>query len=296
MSLLLSLKENFAPIAIGSEKAPQNLNELRSRLQDAAQVGRARPDLAYYCHWYAEFLDHLRHQEDLSMLQTRGKPRRMWAEQSLIYLDLTQCLRLHSSQMLGWSQALLQEKSQEFGCLLDELAEALEEMKDWNEGCEARCLNCGWSGQVSTCPHCRFHLLKPVRQYGTQQNSYVRLAPLQANLFQAITSVLEGQCDLLALEVPLELMQSRYQKALEEAEANLHLPLAQQALQSIPRALSGLREISRVFQDFDAQHLEDGWSILFQADQALQSNPASPRRDAGSYCEMIVDQVTLTNE
>lgn len=298
MSLIENLATNYrAATAAISYKAPQNLTELCSLLRNVCLTRLVHPDLPFYCNWYSEFLTKIYHEEDQSMVKTRGKARRMWVEQGLIYQDLIALLKDLSGQILECSNDHLREVTDTLSDLVDELREALEEMQAWTGSEETRCLACGWNGSTGHCPHCNVQVLKPVRRYATQINSYVALAPLQGQLFQAIVGVLEGERDVTALRLPLQHLEASYSEALQQMQACHQLEIAQTALLNIPRALAGLAQINRVFQDGDAQHLEDGWSMIFEADRANLAAAQSVNSVAVAVAHDIIrDQVCLTNE
>ena len=272
MSLIESLKTNFkAAQAEESYKAPQNLFELRNLLRSVCAARRVHPNLPFYCNWYSQFLTKIHSDESTSMAKTRGKARRMWAEQSLIYQDLIAVLKALSAQILECTHEHLDEVSNTFSDLVDELQDAIEEMQAWTVSEETRCLGCGWNGSTQHCPHCKVQILKPVRSYATRVNSYVPLAPLEDQLFQAIVGVLEGDRDVTALRLPLQQLEASYSES---------------------QALAGLAQIQRVFQDSDAQHLEDGWSMIFEAGRASLDNSEVV---AAAY-DIIRDHVSLTND
>ena len=298
MSLIENLTTNYraATVAI-SYKAPQNLTELCSLLRNVCLAGMVHPDLPFYCNWYSEFLTKIYNDENQSMIKTRGKARRMWAEQSLIYQDLIALLKDLSGQILECSNEHLREVSDTLSDLVDELREAVEEMQAWTVNEEARCLGCGWNGSTGHCPHCNLQVLKPVRRYATQVNSYVALAPLQGQVFQAIVGVLEGERDVTVLRLPLQQLEASCSEALQQMQACHQLEIAQTALVNISQALAGLAQINRIFQDGDAQHLEDGWSMIFEADRANLAAAQNVNSVAVAVAyDIIRDQVCLTNE
>ena len=139
----------------------------------------------------------------------------------------------------------------------------------------------------------------PVRTFATHINHFVQLAPLQANLFRAITGVMEGERDIAVLRGPLEKLQERYLQSLKELEPVGHLEIAQAGTVNIENGLAGIAQIKRVFDDSDAQHLEDGWAMIFQADRdnlaAIESVTGNSVAVAAAY-EIIRDYVSLSNE
>ena len=160
-------------------------------------------------------------------------------------------------------------------------------------------MKCGWNGSTGHCPHCRVTVLKPVRSYATQVNSYVELAPLQTQVFNTLLQVLEGERDVSVLRVPLQRLHDNYLESLKELEAVAGLELAHNGMANLEDALAGLAQMSRVFEDGDAQHLEDGWSMIFQADRANLA--AVEETFSGSAAlvaahNIIRDQVSLSNE
>jgi len=299
MSLIDNLKQNFEAVAAAAPyRAPQNLRELRTLLRNACVSRSIHPDLPYYCNWYSDYLANVHQEENRSMTKTRGKARRMWAEQSLVYLDLITLLKQLSAEIMDCSWPHLEEGIDSLYELVDELMDAVQEMQDWTTSEETRCLKCGWNGPTGHCPHCQIQVLKPVRTYATQVNSYVALAPNQAQLFTAIMSVLEGDRDLSILRRPLQKLTECYQDAMKDLEAVSHLEIAQSGLRNIQDALAGIAQMERVFEDLDAQHLEDGWSMVFQADRAnlaAAESISSGAAVAAAY-EIIRDQISLSNE
>lgn len=299
MNLLETLKQNFeAVVAAAPYRAPQNLMELRSQLRDACQRRKIHPDLSHYCNWYSEYLTRVHDQENKSMLRTRGQARRMWAEQSLIYLDLIQLLKGLSAELKGGQWHNLDQATDTLYELVDEFTEALQDMQDWTVSEETRCLKCGWNGSTGHCPHCKVQVLKPIRDFATHVNHYVTLAPAQALLFETMAGVLEGTRDVSALRGPLQQLQQRYLDTLTFLQQH-ETDFARAGIQNIEQGLAGIAQMQRIFTDHDAQHLEDGWALIFLADRdnisLSESVPSSSVAVAAAY-DIIRDQVSMTNE
>lgn len=299
MSLIENLKLNFEAVSQSAPRAPQNLRELRSLLRSACLSRSLHSDLSYYCGWYADYLGTIHREENQAMCRTRGKARRMWAEQSLIYTDLIGLLQDLEQDLSSMPWARVEESTDTLYELVDELQEAAQEMVDWSSDEEPRCLKCGWNGSSGHCPHCQVRVLKPVRSYATQINSYVELGPLQTQLFHTLLQVLEGERDLTVLRAPLQRLQDSYQQSLGELEAVQQLELARHGLTNLHDALAGITQMARAFEDGDAQHLEDGWSMIFQADRANLA--AVEQTFSGSAAlaaahHIIRDQISLSNE
>ncbi|MBS2039070.1 hypothetical protein JST97_29075 [bacterium] len=300
MSLIDSLKQNYQVVgATAPYPTPQNLRELRGLLRQACLNRSVHQDLPYYCNWYSEYLTKVHNDENRSMSKTRGKARRMWAEQSLVYQDLIQLLSELSTELPGRDWGRLEEATDSLFELVDELLEAVQEMQDWTVSEEPRCLKCGWNGATGHCPHCQVQVLKPVRTFATQVNSYVTLAPHQSVVFTNLLSVLEGERDVSVLKAPLQKLASVYQDSLRELESAQHLEIARTGQENIYDALAGVSQMLRVFEDSDAQHLEDGWSMIFQADRANLAAVEEVNSGAGAVAaayEIIRDQISLSNE
>ena len=299
MNLIESLKQNFdAVVAAAPYRAPQNLTELRSQLRDACLSRQLHPDLPHYCNWYSEYLSKVHDQEHQSMSRTRGQARRMWAEQSLIYQDLIKLLKDLSVDLNQASWPELEEATDTLFELVDEFSEALQDMQDWTTSEEPRCLKCGWNGSTGFCPHCQVHALKPIRTFATHVNHYVALAPAQARVFETLAQVLEGAKDVGALRGPLHLLQQRYLDAASQIEKHA-TDMAQKGLHNLEQGLAGIAQMQRIYNDFDAQHLEDGWALIFQADRdnlaLAETVPTSAVAVAAAY-DIIRDQVSMTNE
>lgn len=299
MNLIETLKQNFEAVAAAAPyRAPQNLIELRGQLRDACQQRKIHPDLSYYCNWYSGHLSRVHDQENQSMIRTRGQARRLWAEQSLVYQDLISLLqdlsvKLDSKQ---WSQ--LEEATDLLFELVDELSDSIQEMEDWTVSEECRCLRCGWNGSTGHCPHCKVQVLKPIRDYATHVNHYAVLGPAQARVFETLTEVLEGNRDVSALRGPLQQLQQRYLDTADFLQKH-ETDLARSGLENLSQGLAGIAQMQRVFADGDAQHLEDGWAMIFEADRSnvalAESIPSSTAAVAAAY-DIIRDQVSMTNE
>ena len=299
MSLIENLRLSFEAITQSAPRAPQNLRELRTLLRSACLSRSLHSDLPYYCNWYADYLGTIHREENLVMSKTRGKARRMWAEQSLIYTDLVGVLRDLGQDLSSLPWARVEESTDYLYELVDELQEAAQEMADWATGDECRCMKCGWNGTTGHCPYCRVTVLKPVRNYATQINSYVELGPLQTQLFNTLLQVLDGERDVSVLRLPLQRLQDNYLESLDELEAVHQLPLAQDGMVNLQDALAGIAQMSRVFEDADAQHLEDGWSMIFQADRAnlaAVEETFSGTAALSAAHNIIRDQISLSNE
>ena len=300
MVLIENLLQNFAPLQEETEIAtPQNLGELRQLLKRACQRGTFHQDLAFYCGWYSQHLHGVHAQENKTMSRMRGQARRMWAEQSLIYQDLIQLLLDLKSALSAAQKASVAEMVDELFALVDELADSLADMEDWLRSEEARCLNCGWSGSTGHCPHCHLHTLKPVRQVSTHINHMVTLAPAQGQLHAGIVAVMEGRQDVHSLVGPIQLLQRAYEETRQQLAPH-RLAVAQAGLANIERGLAGLTQILRVFQDGDAQHLEDGWAMIFEADQAnlaaAEAALPSAQQAVAVAHDIVRDQVSFSIE
>lgn len=300
MNLIDSLKTNFvAANAKATYQAPQNLNELRIQLRDACQRRELPRDLHNYCNWYSEYLAKVHDGENKTMLRTRGKARKMWAEQSLIYQDMIHLLKEMSQTVprRNWSE--IKEQTNTLYELVDEFSEALKEMEDWTRNEELRCLKCGWNGSSGHCPHCKVQVLKPIRNFSTYVNNYVTLAPLQSRIFDTLMAVLEGDRDVSALKAPLHALEQKYLETVEFLETRSQSELAMAGLANIEQGILGIELMRRVFQNSDAQHLEDGWAMIFQSDSSnqdlIETVPSSAQAVAAAY-EIIHDSVSLSNE
>jgi predicted Zn-ribbon and HTH transcriptional regulator len=300
MNLVDSLRQNFeAVVAAAPYRAPQNLLELRGQLRDACQRRNIPQDLAHYCNWYSQHLAKIHTQENQSMSRTRGQARRLWAEQSLIYLDLIRLLKDLSLELHGslWTQ--LEQATDELFELVDEFTDALQEMQEWTVSEQTRCLKCGWNGTTGHCPHCKVQVLKPIRDYATHVNHYVTLAPAQGAIFKVMMAVLEGTRDVSALQYPLQQLQKRYSETLDYLQSNDNLEIARTGMGNIEQGLAGVMQMQRVFIDNDAQHLEDGWALIFQADReniALVENLTSSSVAVAAAYDIIRDSISMTNE
>lgn len=299
MHLIENLMSNFeTAVAAGpTVQAPQNLSELRTQLRDACQSRSAYPDLAFYCDWYSGYLTRVHAQENSHMSKTRGQARRMWAEQSLIYQDMIHVLK-ELSQILPrrkWDAII--EATDSFYELLDEFNEALHQMEDWTRSEEPRCLKCGWNGSTGHCPHCHVHALLPVRNFATHINHYVELGPKQSRVFEVLMAVLEGTRDVGALKNPLQALEDHYRASAEKLMALGDNAMLDKVLVQVEAGLAGIEEMKRVYVRYDAQHLEDGWAMLFAAERGMeQATPSSTRAVAAAYEILTEDRITLTNE
>ncbi len=232
---------------------PGNLLELYDRLQ-------AGPE-AEQCRAWAVQLRKLHDTQAASLGRHRGQSRRLWAEQSLIYQDLISDLERLA---LNWNQ----DDVQHFGDLLEEFGESVASLEAWTRSEEPRCLACGWDGDSVVCPHCKLRLLKPVRRPANEVPGGT-LAERQAVVFQSITAILEGNQDLESLFEPLQELHDDYDRVAEELEPLDDCPEVLAVAVLLEHAQLGLREISLAFEDYDAQHLEDGWHQFFVCEQSL---------------------------
>lgn len=300
MNLIDGLKTNFvAAQAKGSYQAPQNLSELRAQLRDACQRKDIHPHLPHYCNWYSQYLTRVHDQENKSMVRTRGKARKMWAEQSLIYQDMIHLLADVAEMLPQRDWKGLRESTNSLYELVDEFTDALNEMEEWTRSEEPRCLKCGWNGSSGHCPHCKVQVLKPIRDYATHVNHFITLAPLQSRIVEVMRGVLEGTRDVSGLRGPLQALQQKFQESVAYLQGKSHSEVAQAGLENVERGLAGIEQMMRVFQDFDAQHLEDGWALIYEGDSRNQelvaSIPSAEQAVAAAY-EIILDHVSFSNE
>lgn len=263
MEFIANLKRSIRRVS-GPAKAPDNLLELGDRMRESAG-----PEVANYCRLWAGELRRLRTTEGQRLNSTRGSSRRLWAEQSLIYQDLFLCLEQAASQLDGQSGPLQGEILDEFDSLIAEFGESLAALAAWSRSQHPRCLACGWDGSAPGCPHCRLQTLKPIRQAQPVYAS-VTLAEAQEQVFGSIVAILEGACDLESLWHPLQHLHQQYDQAAAQVAAALEVhPEVEAVVEYMDQALEGLAEISQVFEDFDAQHLEDGWHRFFTSEISL---------------------------
>jgi len=299
MSLIENLKNNFESVTVGAApKPPQNLMELRRQLRLACEQRNVHGDLANYCYWYVGYLRNLHDRENATMGRTRGKARRMWAEQSLIYQDIIRLLDGLSLNLSSMSWPEMEEEVDSFYELVDELTLALGDMQEWSNSEEARCLSCGWNGPTGHCPHCKVQTLKPIRTFATNINHYVEPGEAQLRVFRELMGVLEGKRDLSTLKLPLLHLQKRFKDTADYLYERSFMPVAQKGFENIAQALLGIDQMMRTFEDADAQHLEDGWALIYQSDRSnleLVDNAPNSAVVAAAY-DIIRDQVSLGTE
>ena len=283
MEFIANLKRSIRSLS-GQTKAPINLLELGDRLRDSAG-----PEVATYCRLWAGELRRVHATEGQRLNSTRGQSRRLWAEQSLIYQDLFVCLEQAAALLEEQPGQLSPQILDEFDSLIAEFGESLAALAAWARSEHPRCLACGWDGSAPTCPHCRLQTLKPIRQAQPVYAS-VPLAEAQEQVFESIVAILEGACDLESLWHPLQNLHQQYDQAAAQVAAALEVhPEVEAVAAYMDEALDGLAEISQVFEDFDAQHLEDGWHRFFTSELSLSD--ALQQTD-----EEAEDQVKLSRE
>lgn len=239
----------------GGKAPPGNLMEL----YDLLLTGPASEQ----CRLWAGRLRGQHDAQAASLGVTRGQSRRLWAEQSLIYQDLIASLE-------GLAANWVMAEVEVFAELLEEFRESVEAMDAWTRSEEPRCLACGWGGRADTCPHCRLHLLKPVRRLSPEFME-VPLAERQNLVFASIVGILEGSLDLETLLEPLSELHADYERVAGQLDYQ-HVeeyPEVLAVAQLLDQAQQGLQEISLAFEDYDAQHLEDGWHQFFVCEQTL---------------------------
>lgn len=255
--------------------APRNLLELSARLAEpTAEVAR-------YCRLWAQELCRLRSQNEAVYASIRGTSRRLWAEQSLVYLDLIGCLEGAADQISqGEGLGQIQHDFQE---LLEEFADCLQAMEDWNRSPQPRCLGCGWDGENTHCPHCGLQLLLPVRETRPPAAPLV-LAPNHNEVMEVVAGVLRGELDLDALFEPLEELSEDFSVAVRDARqaAQLH-PEMEVVAEILDVALGGLEEMGEVFTDADAQHLENGWYQFYLSQIELLDALAESEEDQVTF-------------
>lgn len=258
MELIANLQRSFAR-PTGQPKAPANLLELATLLRQA-QPGA---EVARYCSLWAGELKKIHdHQRDI-LSPTRGTSRKIWAEQSLIYQDMIATLGLAAEQIRKRAFRALVETRQELDGLLEEFADSLQAMNDWSKSQHPRCLACGWDGQAASCPHCQLHLLQPVRQ-ARPTATPLALASNHAEIFDTVVAVLQGGTDVESLAPPLLELQNDFEQAVVDAKASAEIhPEMTLIAEILEEALGGLEVMGQVFDDLDAQHLEDGWHQFF---------------------------------
>ena len=267
--------------ASAQPKEPENLLELGDQLRQSPS-----PELASSCRLWAQELRRLHQTQGQLLNPTRGQSRRLWAEQSLIYLDLIATLELAACQVDQQLWSDLAGTVRDFDAYTEELGDSLAAMAEWSRSEHPRCLACGWDGQASTCPHCQRQTLKPIRHPRTVDAS-APLANKQGQVFETILAILAGTVDLEILWQPLqELRQDYNESAVEVVAAVEDHPEVGAVARWMSQALEGLEEIERVFEDFDAQHIEDGWHRFFVSERSLAASLEN--RPAGQ------DQVLLS--
>lgn len=247
MELLATLQLSFGRPR--PARIPRNLLEL-AELLSQPDPG---PEAPGFCRLWAEELRRLRDHDQETLGKKRGRLRRLWAEQCLIYDDLI--------------AALLdpQPQAAHFHELLDEFADCLKDMEEWSRSEDPRCLACGWDGEDKICPHCRLRLLSPVRQ-PRGGASPIQLAPHHQEVLEVVTSVLRGESDLDRLQVPLNDLHDDFRRAVADARAHPELEVVAEILEV---ARDGLSQMTQVFEDGNCQHLEDGWSAFYLSQLAL---------------------------
>jgi hypothetical protein len=289
VQLLASLRQNFPGKMEAVATPPQNLLELRQQLGEIAVKCTPSPQLAGYCRLWARELQRLHDEQNSVMSRTRGQARRLWAEQSLIYGDMIECLETaqHKLENQEWKE--LRAVARQFGLLTDEFGEALKDMDLWSTSEDLRCLGCGWGGD-EPCPHCGVQTLKPVRRYNAASQNYVHLGPLQSEVLAVIMGILEGKQDVSRLREPLRKLHDKYEATAGALMAFvLHKPELAPMLQQVENGLRGVERIARVFSDRDAQSMEDGWYQLFESEQKLDASVTTSHDTA-------LDRVSISNE
>jgi len=256
MELIASLSKSFARPRGTSGQAPENLLELLDRLQSR----RAVPEIPRYCKIWAAELRRLHQTHGLRLDNSRGRSRKIWTEQKLIYLDLISTLEEIGRR---WGHSGLDRLVNDFAELLGEFEESLEAMEAWNRCDHPRCMACSWDGPELFCPHCKLQTLRPVRKNRPAGTS-AELGPRQSEVFETIVSILHGDQDLNTLWEPLQDLQADFDDATSDLlEAVASCPEVSPLADLMSQALQGLEEIGQVFEDRDAQHLEDGWNRFY---------------------------------
>ncbi|MBS2040735.1 hypothetical protein JST97_37455 [bacterium] len=263
MQFLANLQRSTRLLAAGERKEPQNLQELADEVRHFPGA-----QSAHYCRLWARHLEWHLQDQHAKMSQIRGQSRRLWLEQCLIYQDLVASLEDVAQQMNSGEGLPIEEQLSELEALVEEFAQSAQEMQAWLESNHARCLACGWDGEQPSCPHCQKQLLKPVRE-ARPAHLRVPLADKQAQVFDTVVAVLEGRDDLESLWEPLQDLLNDYCEANQRLNLAADEPEVTVVAQIIGGALDGLDEMVRVFEDSDAQHLEDGWHRFFHSEQCL---------------------------
>ena len=258
MELIANLQLSFARPS-DQAKAPRNLLEL------AALLRRARPgaEVAGFARLWAQELTRIQQADDAVLSQKRGSLRRLWAEQSLIYQDLVAALELAAEQICHGDVDSLEQTRVALDELLEEFADTLQEMGEWARSEQPRCFSCSWDGAALLCPHCGLQVLRPVRQPRAAV-APLALAAHHVGLFRTVEAVLQGGQDLHSLVQPLDELHDDFCQAAVDAAACAQIyPEMEPVAEILEVAREGLSEMRLVFEDFDAQHLEDGWHQFF---------------------------------
>lgn len=275
MELIANLRLSFAPP--GRPQAPANLLEM------AALLGQVHPgpEVAEYSLLWASELERIHRADHERLAKKRGRLRRLWAEQRLIYLDLVATLQEAAANIQN--RRPLQDSHRQFQELLEEFAQSLQEMETWSTSAQPRCLACGWDGNDRFCPHCDLRLLTPVRQ-SRPSAAPLQLAPHHQAIFDTVVAVLDGHQDLDSLQEPLEELQSDFYTAVCDAEASAEVhPEMEAVTEILELALEGLTEMTLVFEDQDCQHLEDGWNAFYLSQLTLLDTLSPPATDQVSF-------------
>jgi hypothetical protein len=281
MQFLNSLKGAWA--GAEAKRKPQNLLELAQMLTEAAQQRKADGDLKLYCKNWGKQVLSVFLQNDREMSGMRGLLGELWNDQADIYREVMVCIEEAQSILDSRNWNALESVASDLREAIEDLMNSIANMQEWRISDQRRCLGCGWSpsGSDYECPDCRVTALSPVKQSRAQESVYAELTGPMLELFESIMAVLSGKKDIEIILRPLDQLGDHYRACLRETRRVCSTEeIAAKLLPHLERLVSGLDEIERAYEHYQAQSLEDGWFDVFMAyNQVTELLPSEEKID-----------------
>ncbi len=231
--------------------------------------------------------------------KVRGILEALLSDQSDIYGDILVVLRAALTSVQNCNWPVLQQQSQQFAVLLDELKVNLDDLNAWKQSNFHRCLQCGYGAPdqaLGRCPECQVSLLRPPKATPVTTSTRV-LEGAEAALHANTQDVLAGRKDVSVLRPFVEELLDFYSTCLVEIgtpdpefEEDIEL---EEALQS---SVESLYLMADAFNDFDAQNLVDGWQLFFLSSSTVEQLMEYEDQPVAKPSPQSLDQVILSGE
>jgi len=160
------------------------------------------------------------------------------------------------------------------------LLECDQAMQEWLRAPIMRCPRCGTQPQARLgyrCPHCQVDMLYPDPESTLDDSqTSAHLGPEYMAVFEALSLVVQGEAPLsrlLGALGPLETMLANWARIAEaEDPSSSQLTYALDTVaDAARRSLAGAEQMRAVVETRQTRDLNEGWRIMFEAAQDLQS-------------------------